>query len=57
MWEFLEYQNIEKVNEDIICPLVSALFTKSVNEKTFLKNQALKGINVLPKKYNPYLLR
>ncbi len=37
--------------------MVTAIFTKSVNEKAFLRNQALKAINTLPKKYNPYLIR
>ena len=55
-WEFLEYQNIEKVQQEIISSLVAGLFGKSCCEKAFLKNQALNGINVIPKKYNPYIL-
>ena len=56
VWEFLEHQNIEKIHPDVICPLVDAIFVKSTSEKGFLKSQALRGINTLPKKYNPYLV-
>lgn len=40
----------------MIKPLVAALMSKSVSEKGFLKSQALKGLNHLPKHWNPWVL-
>lgn len=34
-------------------PIVNAIFSKTVSEKGFLKKEALKAVNFLPKKYNP----
>lgn len=56
MWEFFEHQNLEKVDAEVIKTLLSALFIKSVCEKHFLKNLALKALNTLPKKYNSNVL-
>lgn len=50
--EIFEHQKIETVQPDIIKALIAALLAKSVSEKTFLKNQALKGLNNVPSRWN-----
>ena len=50
--EVIENQELANVPNDVIRPLVAALMTKSVSEKGFLKSQALKGLNYLPKRWN-----
>lgn len=54
--EIIEFQNIEKLDKGVICPIVSALFGKTVSEKAFLRKEALGAVERLPKKYNPHLL-
>mgnify|MGYP001004275851 CR=1 FL=1 len=47
------HQNLNKVHSDIIRPLINILFMKSVSEKGFLKNEAIKAINSIPSISNP----
>ena len=44
------------MSEQIIRMIIAILFTKAVCEKNFLRTEALKGLNVLPKKNNPYII-
>ena len=50
--EIIEIQDLSDVSQDVIRPIVAALMAKSVSEKGFLKAQALKGANALPKRWN-----
>jgi formate dehydrogenase maturation protein FdhE len=50
--EVVETQELTALPSDVIRPIVAALMAKSVSEKGFLKSQALKGANALPRKWN-----
>jgi hypothetical protein len=50
--EVIEIQDLVDVSHDVIRPIVAALMAKSVSEKGFLKAQALKGANALPRRWN-----
>lgn len=50
--EVIETQELISLGADVIRPIVAALMGKSVSEKGFLKAQALKGVNALPKRWN-----
>lgn len=50
--EVIETQELTSLGADVIRPIVAALMGKSVSEKGFLKAQALKGVNALPRRWN-----
>lgn len=50
--EVIEHHELKDVDAKVIRPIVAVLMTKSVSEKGFLKTQAMKALNHLPKRWN-----
>jgi c-di-GMP-related signal transduction protein len=50
--EIFEHQKIEAIEIPIMRALVASMMVKSTSEKAFIKNQALKGLNSMIKKWN-----
>lgn len=50
--EIFEYQKIEAIDIPIMKALAAAMMAKTASEKAFIRNQALKGLSSMTKKWN-----